>query len=158
MLSLPMMTLFMFSILAFLILEKDSANISELAHKSLLLLCLDYDLWPTSLIHLLISEDLALLNCQSKKSLLKLLFTLKSMPRLTFKYFVKLSGNIAVLWLVRWRPSFQTISLPISSLHIKLKPLVAHNTFSMLLTFEMTWFKQMLHLTNIDNLAMLRTP
>ena len=44
MLSLPMMTLFMFSILAFLILEKDSANISELAHKSLLLLCLDYDL------------------------------------------------------------------------------------------------------------------
>ena len=72
-------------ILAFLILEKESANISELAYKSFLLLCLDYDLWPTSLIHILIPEDLALLNCQSKKSLLKLLFTLKPMPRLIFK-------------------------------------------------------------------------
>ena len=91
-----------------------------------------------SLIHILISEDLALLNCQPKKTLLKLLFTLKSMPRLIFKYFVKLSANIAVPSLVRWRPSFQTISLPILSLQMKLKPLVAHITFSMLLTFEMT--------------------
>ena len=41
MLRLPMITLFMFSILAFLILEKESASILELAHKSFLLLCLD---------------------------------------------------------------------------------------------------------------------
>ena len=44
MLRLSMMTLFIFSILAFLILEKESANISELAHKLFLLLCLDCDL------------------------------------------------------------------------------------------------------------------
>ena len=60
------------------------------------------------------------------------------MPRLIFRYFVKLSANIAVPSLVRWRPSFQTISLPISSLYMKLKPLVAHNILSMLLTFEIT--------------------
>ena len=44
MLRLSMMTLFIFSILAFLILEKESASISELAHKLFLLLCLDCDL------------------------------------------------------------------------------------------------------------------
>ena len=43
MLRLPMMTLFMFSVLAFLILEKESASIPEPAHKSFLL-CLDCDL------------------------------------------------------------------------------------------------------------------
>ena len=91
-----MIRLFMFSILAFLILEKESASISEYAHKSFLLLYLDCDLWPSSLVHILVSEDLALLNCQSIKSLLKLLFTLKSMSRLIFKYYVKLSANIAV--------------------------------------------------------------
>ena len=126
MLRVFMMTLFIFSTLAFLILEKKSASISELVPKSFLLLCLACDL------------DLSLLNCQPKKSLLKLLFALTSMPRLIFKYFVKLSANIAVLSLVRWRPSFQTISLPISSLHKKLKLLVARNTFSMLFTIEMT--------------------
>ena len=44
MLRLSMMTLFIFSILAFLILEKEYASISELAHKLFLLLCLDCDL------------------------------------------------------------------------------------------------------------------
>ena len=44
MLRLPMITLFMFSILAFLILDKESAIILELTHKSFLLLCLDFDL------------------------------------------------------------------------------------------------------------------
>ena len=44
MLRLSVMTLFIFSILAFLILEKESASISELAHKLFLLLCLDCDL------------------------------------------------------------------------------------------------------------------
>ena len=44
MLRFSMMTLFIFSILAFLISEKESASISELAHKLFLLLCLDCDL------------------------------------------------------------------------------------------------------------------
>ena len=44
MLRLSMMALFIFSILAFLMLEKESASISELAHKLFLLLCLDCDL------------------------------------------------------------------------------------------------------------------
>ena len=154
MLRLPMMALFTFSILAFLMLEKEPASISELERKysitlfRLRLMTYVYNIY----IYILISEDLALLICQSKNSLLKLLFTLKSMPRLIFKYFVKLSANIAVPSLVRWRPSFQTISLPISSLHMKFKPLVAHNTFSMLLTFEMVL------LTSIDDIAMLQTP
>ena len=139
------MKLFICSILVYFIVEKESASITELVHQTFLLFCLDCDLWPTSLIHILIFEDLALLNCQSKKSLLKLLFTLKSVLRLIFKCFVKLSANIkltaklsAVPSLVRWRPSFQTIFLPILSLHMKLKLLVAHKTFSMLLTFKVS--------------------
>ena len=48
------------------------------------------------------------------------------MPMLIFKYFVKLSAKIVVLSFVRYRPSFQTISLQKSSLHLKLKPLVTH--------------------------------
>ena len=135
MVRLSMMTLFMFSILAFLILGKKPASISELAHESFLLLHLDCDLWPTSLTPILISEDLALLNYQSKKSLLKSIFILKYIPSLIFNNFLKLSANIAVPSLVRWRPSFQTNSIPISSLHMNSKQLVAHNTFSMLFTF-----------------------
>ena len=44
MLELPMITLFICSVLVFFILEKESTSISEVVPKSFLLFCLDCDL------------------------------------------------------------------------------------------------------------------